>query len=374
MAGESVQRGADGESAIARVLRQLPSAQWRVFHHVGWPGRQFASIDHVLVGPQGVFVVDTKAWNGEVVVRSGTLRQNGHRRTEAVAGATIAAEAVSEIVPGLDADAVKPVLCMVRPQPVFGWAEEVMVCSTANIVTLLTSRPKVLNEAAVSKTAELLAGSLRAASSPVAQMAPKTRRRPRRRSPLLRSLRSGSLRSGPAKSVAGVAACALLVLVVLQLDVPGRVGALGANAVQRMNSPVKPAGQMFTVTGDATRPTLDFTAEQPTLTRSKTPGVRLKGGHRLVAVPMSIHNAGDHTWVSGTSVRLYDAARAAYPIDSRFTRVAAGRVLPRVVRLRPGSTSKGFMVFDVPRRTTITEITLAVGPDSPTTVRWSVGR
>ena len=54
--------------------------------------------------------------------------------------------AVPGCCPGLDPELVKPVICLVRPEPVFGWVDELMLCSTANIVTLLSSRPKVLEQ------------------------------------------------------------------------------------------------------------------------------------------------------------------------------------------------------------------------------------
>jgi hypothetical protein len=54
--------GFDGERYVAEELNQLMRQGYRVFHDfvVDWkPGCQF-NIDHVLVGPDGVFVVETK--------------------------------------------------------------------------------------------------------------------------------------------------------------------------------------------------------------------------------------------------------------------------------------------------------------------------
>lgn len=54
--------GFDGERYVAEELNQLMLQGYRVFHDfvIDWkPGRQF-NIDHVLVGPEGVFVVETK--------------------------------------------------------------------------------------------------------------------------------------------------------------------------------------------------------------------------------------------------------------------------------------------------------------------------
>ena len=45
--------------------------------------------------------------------------------------------------PGSIPHLVKPVLCFVRDEPVTGWARDVMVCSTSNLVDMLQSRAPV---------------------------------------------------------------------------------------------------------------------------------------------------------------------------------------------------------------------------------------
>ena len=71
---------------------------WQVLHDLHWPGRPFANIDHIVVGPGGVFVIDSKNWLGRIDVRDGVLRQNGYRRTEACDGAAQAAAAVAALL------------------------------------------------------------------------------------------------------------------------------------------------------------------------------------------------------------------------------------------------------------------------------------
>ena len=51
--------GLMGERAVGEELNQLMLAGFRVFHD--FPGGDDWNIDHVLVGPQGVYVVETKA-------------------------------------------------------------------------------------------------------------------------------------------------------------------------------------------------------------------------------------------------------------------------------------------------------------------------
>ncbi len=142
---ELFERGAEGEEATAAALAALPATDWAVFHDIRWPGRRYANVDHVVVGPPGVFVVDSKNWSGSVVVRDQVLRQNGRSREPAVVGAAEAALAIAQLTREVPANHVHPVLCFVRDEPIAGWARDVMVCSTGNIVQMLLSRPVVLS-------------------------------------------------------------------------------------------------------------------------------------------------------------------------------------------------------------------------------------
>lgn len=63
------ERGAEGEERVGNVLERLPGG-WRVFH--GVPGAR-GDVDHVLMGPPGLCVVETVRWNGRVEVREGRL-------------------------------------------------------------------------------------------------------------------------------------------------------------------------------------------------------------------------------------------------------------------------------------------------------------
>jgi Nuclease-related domain len=60
--------GAEGEQRTAAELARLAGKGWQVLHDVHWPGRPFANIDHIAVGPAGVVVIDSKNWSGPVEV------------------------------------------------------------------------------------------------------------------------------------------------------------------------------------------------------------------------------------------------------------------------------------------------------------------
>ena len=140
------EQGAVGEVEVAKALEALPPG-WVVLHDLAWPGRPKANIDHVVIGPGGVFVVDAKNWSGTVEVRDQVLRQNGRRREQAVSSAAEAAISLQHVVPV--SHLCVGVLCFVGDKALSGWVRDVMVCSTSNLVTMLTSRPVVLDSAQV---------------------------------------------------------------------------------------------------------------------------------------------------------------------------------------------------------------------------------
>ena len=64
--------GAVGERATADVLDGRSGDGWLVLHDLAIAGSK-ANIDHIVVAPGGVFVVDSKNWSRAPKVRSGTL-------------------------------------------------------------------------------------------------------------------------------------------------------------------------------------------------------------------------------------------------------------------------------------------------------------
>jgi hypothetical protein len=66
-------RGARGERRTARQLDRLTDRGWVVFHDLAVPGFR-ANVDHLAVGPSGVFLIDSKNWRGRLVFApDGTL-------------------------------------------------------------------------------------------------------------------------------------------------------------------------------------------------------------------------------------------------------------------------------------------------------------
>ena len=72
-------RGAEGEERVAAYLASL-GEQWAVVHDLTI-GRKGANLDHLVVGPPGVFVLNTKNLTGKLTVYEHAILQNGHKTT-----------------------------------------------------------------------------------------------------------------------------------------------------------------------------------------------------------------------------------------------------------------------------------------------------
>jgi Nuclease-related domain len=58
-------RGAAGERRTARLLTPLEQHGWAVLHDLAVPGRP-ANLDHLIIGPGGVFAIDSKQYRGRL--------------------------------------------------------------------------------------------------------------------------------------------------------------------------------------------------------------------------------------------------------------------------------------------------------------------
>jgi len=75
------QRGAAGERQTARLLHRLGRDGYQVLHDLAMPGSP-ANVDHLVVGPSGVFVIDSKQWTGSVQQSADGLLWHNHYRLD----------------------------------------------------------------------------------------------------------------------------------------------------------------------------------------------------------------------------------------------------------------------------------------------------
>ncbi len=86
-------RGASAEEHVGSLLAQLPADEWRVIHDASFG---HGNIDHIAIGPAGVFAIETKSHPGPVRVsrvHGATIRQVQAQRDalERVTGMPVAA-------------------------------------------------------------------------------------------------------------------------------------------------------------------------------------------------------------------------------------------------------------------------------------------
>ena len=70
---ESYFKGARGEERVAGILEHLPDT-YHVFNDFVAGG---VHVDHVVVGPAGVFAIETKYWRGDVTIEDGHILIDG---------------------------------------------------------------------------------------------------------------------------------------------------------------------------------------------------------------------------------------------------------------------------------------------------------
>lgn len=104
--------GAEGEVKAGRELERLHREGFYVFHD--WDSGR-GNVDHFVIGPQGVFVVETKAFSGEITCEDGRLLRNGRPvpGKDATKQAMAEAMAVRDLLKdssGIEAF-VQPILC-----------------------------------------------------------------------------------------------------------------------------------------------------------------------------------------------------------------------------------------------------------------------
>lgn len=124
---------AEIEEATAAALAGLP-ASWQVVRDPVWPGNQFPEIDHIVVGPPGIFVIDSRTWSA----------QDGLDRNALIRTTAEAAVSVSGLATSVRFDYVHGVICIPERNVGIRWVGGVLICSTAELVAELTSYVEVI--------------------------------------------------------------------------------------------------------------------------------------------------------------------------------------------------------------------------------------
>jgi hypothetical protein len=138
-------KGAAGEEAVARVLANLP-AGFEVFHSLDLGGGLLmwrrGDLDHLVIGPTGIFAIETKNWQGCVTLEQGALRVDGvlpRRPPVRQAHQAVAALQLRLGRAGIFHLPVIPVVCFANDRLAGGTqtVDDVVVCNRAALRALL---------------------------------------------------------------------------------------------------------------------------------------------------------------------------------------------------------------------------------------------
>jgi hypothetical protein len=139
--------GAKGERATARLLRRLHRHGYVVFHDVAIPGTP-ANADHLLIGPPGAILVDSKRYTGQVTQSpEGRVWHNHYPMDQTLRALRLETQAISQAL-GVG---VRPVMCVHHAQVAHGGltAGEVEILPARRLRSMLRNRRQQLGEAEV---------------------------------------------------------------------------------------------------------------------------------------------------------------------------------------------------------------------------------
>jgi len=138
-------RGAAGERRTARLLAPLERQGWAVLHDLAVPGSR-ANIDHLAIGPGGVFVIDSKQYRGRLQLdSSGCLWHGRHPLGSTLQAVSFEADQAAQVLPDPRV-VVLPIVAVHGAQVPWGKVvvEGVPVVPARRLPSLLHALPAVL--------------------------------------------------------------------------------------------------------------------------------------------------------------------------------------------------------------------------------------
>ncbi|VXB41566.1 Nuclease-related domain-containing protein [Arthrobacter sp. 9AX] len=148
-------KGALGEIAVGRILEQL-GPEWLVLHAIP-VGKGSTDIDHVLVGPAGVFTVNTKNHSGQPVWVAGRTLMVAGKKTRHLYNAAFEASRASKLLGAAVGTAVDvtPVVVVVDPKSltIRSQPEQVVVVRDRQLLQWLGRRRRELGPSEMGRIA-----------------------------------------------------------------------------------------------------------------------------------------------------------------------------------------------------------------------------
>jgi hypothetical protein len=159
-------RGAAGERRTARLLGQLERYGWAVLHDLAVPGSR-ANIDHLVIGPGGVFVIDSKQYRGRLQLDpSGRLWRGRYPLAPTLRAVSFKADRAAQVLTDADVVVVVPIVAVHGAQVPWGKVvvEGVPVVPARRLPSMLRHLPAVLGPERVAAVANQARIRFRAAA------------------------------------------------------------------------------------------------------------------------------------------------------------------------------------------------------------------
>jgi hypothetical protein len=159
--------GAEGEGRTGRFLEPLRAEGFHILHDRRIPGSR-ANIDHIVIGPPGIFVVETKSFAGSVSIRGSDVFVAGRRKTgmiEEVRREALAVQIALADEIEIHGYRITPIICVHRASlPWFGSElGGVRLVSGKGLVKRLRKADAILSSDEVNQLARLAAERLKSA-------------------------------------------------------------------------------------------------------------------------------------------------------------------------------------------------------------------
>ena len=147
-------RGAEGERRTARLLDPLEQHGWAILPDLAIPGSR-ANIDHLVIGPGGVFVIDSKQYRGRLHLDpTGRLWHGRYPLTPALGAVSFEADQAAQVLTDPDV-VVRPIMAIHGAQVPWGKLviNGVPVVPARRLPSMLRQLPAVLGPVRVANAA-----------------------------------------------------------------------------------------------------------------------------------------------------------------------------------------------------------------------------
>jgi Nuclease-related domain len=148
-------RGAAGERRTARLLSQLERHGWAVLHDLAVPGSR-ANLDHLVIGPGGVFVIDSKQYRGRLQLDpTGRLWHGRYPLGPALQAVSFEADQTAQVLPDPGV-VVRPIMAIHGARVPWGKVlmDGIPVVPARRLPSMLRALPTVLRPQRVAELAD----------------------------------------------------------------------------------------------------------------------------------------------------------------------------------------------------------------------------